>query len=137
MKKMIAVGIITVLTLGLSGCNWFQSAEPAVPYPYENTKYGFALTFPITWGEIEDTEDGERLLVLTSEDGQRKMRLFIIDKGAINDAPAVKIGDTAEYDVYREVNQGIDILEAQGEDMTEEKALRDEITVISNTFKAL
>lgn len=33
MKKMIAVGIITVLTLGLSGCNWFQPAEPTVEQP--------------------------------------------------------------------------------------------------------
>jgi hypothetical protein len=31
MKKLIAVGIVTVLAIGLSGCSWFQPAEqPAV-----------------------------------------------------------------------------------------------------------
>ena len=37
MKKMIAGGIITVLTIGIAGCSWFQPAEPTVEQPDAET----------------------------------------------------------------------------------------------------
>lgn len=33
MKKIITVGIICILTIGLAGCSWFQPAEPTVEEP--------------------------------------------------------------------------------------------------------
>jgi hypothetical protein len=33
MKKIVAVGIFFILALGLTGCNWFQPAEPTVEQP--------------------------------------------------------------------------------------------------------
>lgn len=38
MKKLITVGIITVLTLGLAGCNWFQPTEPKDEAPAKVTE---------------------------------------------------------------------------------------------------
>ena len=54
MKRFIIVGIITVLTFGLSGCSWFQSSEPVNDEP--------AVT-----GEPEQ-ETPEKLVLFTDED---------------------------------------------------------------------
>jgi hypothetical protein len=155
MKKIVTAGIVMILaSVILTGCILFQPPQEEVkeetkdtqvmtePYTYEDKKLGFSLTFLPSWGKVTKELYGDQMFVLFSEDGEKRMNLFAISKdetgdAAVVDTPAEKIGETAYYDIYREVNQGIDILDAQGEDMTEEKALRDEIIEIAQTFKTL
>jgi hypothetical protein len=33
MKKIVSLGIVSILALGLTGCNWFQSSAPAEEQP--------------------------------------------------------------------------------------------------------
>jgi hypothetical protein len=91
MKKMIAVGIITILTLGLAGCSWFQPAEPTVEQPtvteepettptdvteptemeepeeismqkYSNDDLGISLEYPNDWKVSSESTDNVNLV---------------------------------------------------------------------------
>lgn len=69
MKKITGIGLLTIiLVLALTGCNQLQPPEPSDETPsaveglkepvadevvYTNTKYGFTLTFPVTWKDYE------------------------------------------------------------------------------------
>jgi len=56
MKKLITAGIVTVLSMGLSGCSWFQPAEPKAEsqlQTFVNNTYGYSIELPKTWGAIQ------------------------------------------------------------------------------------
>ena len=96
MKKMITVGIITILTtIGLTGCNWFQPAEPATEQPavvetptdvtepaeatmqkYHTEDLGVSLEYPNVWEvgtestdnvNLVNIKDAEQVLSITME----------------------------------------------------------------------
>jgi len=67
MKKMIAVGITTILTIGLSGCSWFQPAEPAVEQPTV-TKTQDQVTESTKIKVPEETQVEKSTLKMTKED---------------------------------------------------------------------
>lgn len=159
MKKLALAGIVSILaTVALSGCMSVPEEDTTVPadettpvveeetYRYESA-YGFELTFPANWGKVQETvETGTDLLtaniILKSEDGKKDMMLYAVANTAegdayVMDAPAEKLGVGQTYTIYKEVNQGIDILEAQGEDVSEERALENELNQITATFKTV
>lgn len=158
MKKMITVGIIGILTLGLAGCSWFQPAEPTVeqpivteepetipvaePYTYENTKYGFALTFPVSWGEVHTKEQevdiGTEILI-TSEDGLKNISLYPFPKQATPITASLDgVGETDDYVIgYASGRPKIYNLEKEGKDASKERALEEELENIVTTFTAL
>lgn len=45
MKKIIALGTVTVLTIVLAGCTWFQQSQTD-EVVYKNSEYGFSLVLP-------------------------------------------------------------------------------------------
>lgn len=161
MKKFAIAGLISVLaTIALSGCTSAPAETeevatdvPAVQeevLPEANlyvSSYGFKLTFPASWGEVQETIDtGEDLmtinLTLTSEDKEKEMNLFVVANAAtgdayVVDAPFEQIGVGQTYTVYKEVNQGMDILEAQGEDVSEAKVLENGLNEIAATFETV
>lgn len=119
-----------------------EETDMEEPYVYNNMKYGFQLTFPAGWGKVKASENGEGNITITSEDGEKKMNLNAIsndktgDEGVV-DAPLKLVGVGYEYSIYREGDFGLDILEAQGEDVSAERTLEDELKNISATFRIL
>lgn len=122
-----------------------EKEEDKGAYKYESN-YGFELTFPASWGTVKETIDAGDLskvkITLTSENGDKKMNLYAVGNGYEGDAyvldvPSEKLGVGQSYTIYREVNQGTSIPKAQGEDVTEEKALENEQNQIAATFKTV
>lgn len=158
MKKIVTVGIFFILALGLTGCSWFQPAEPTVeqptvkeepettpivePYTYENTKYSFALTFPATWGKIlakEQKIDNRIDIIITSEDKSKDISLSIFEKQPSPIMAALgDVGETDNYVIgYQSKHLDIYNLEKEGKDASKERALEEELESIVATFTAL
>jgi hypothetical protein len=55
MKKLVILGIFSILTLSLTGCNWFQSTAPAEEQP--------TVTETPTNTNVVETQDNQKSLV--------------------------------------------------------------------------
>lgn len=159
--------IAILTTIGLTGCDWFQPAEDsglqevvddvtpaddtetpaeAEPFAYVNGEYEFMLEFPVNWGTVEtnvETEMYQTTLTLNSNEAKElNLKLYLthkdeLDYDFVQDAPMELLAETDKYMYYVPVNQGLDILEAQGEDVTEEKAIEADRQAIYKTFTLL
>jgi hypothetical protein len=91
MKKMIAVGIITVLTIGLSGCSWFQPAEPA-----NETKIESTIEQPAIETETESTTEQPAYEAGTTYMVSRNLKPWVC---SANGDPCDNITVTTEVDL--------------------------------------
>lgn len=158
MKKIIAVGTITILTtIGLAGCNSFQSSEtpaeqpevtttPVVePLTYENTEFNFSLTFPTNWGEVREVESTQALMngaqatvveLTSNEDTDRVVEVIVVkaaDKSNIGDLPSTLLKETDDYLFY--FNASGDCYGKPGCEDVKYKTMLDESQQISATFE--
>jgi len=160
MKKLLtALVLIGTMMLTLTGCFQPPQAQKVEQKPeekqevkeetvtppaetasaenvYKNTKYGYAFIIPDAWGKVTPKEEGSNNLIFTSEDGKKTLKLYNVAIGTTNDAP-IKLMMVTEksYEVYRDTYEPeINILEGQGKDVSEQKALEAELKAIELTF---
>jgi hypothetical protein len=90
---------------------------------------------PAAWGKITFNGEGNNQ-ILTSEDDKKTLKLYQLAPGEVNDGP-VKLIITTEkgYKIYRDTYETeINILESQGKDVSNQKALEAELNAIDATF---
>lgn len=104
MKKLVTLGIVSILALSLTGCNWFQPAEPTVEQPTVTEE---PETIPTNVSEPTETEELEE--TTTVQPSYEAGTTYLVSKNlkpwvcSANSDPCDNITVTTEVDLTKPV----------------------------------